>query len=92
MKTTNNNSEIPINFSNRESLLSANSEIIKQLQARLKAKRWRPQDGDSLKLAYILVYLESLKTQNSILKDVELDQLQSDIQELKEALKSRSRE
>jgi hypothetical protein len=48
MKTTNNSSEIPINFSNRESLLSANSEIIKQLQ--------------------------------------------SDIQELKEALKSRSRE
>ena len=92
MKTTNNSSEIPINFSNRESLLNANSEIIKQLHSRLKAKRFRPQEGDGLKLAYIRVYLESLKTQNSILKDVELDQLQSDIQELKEALKSRSRE
>lgn len=90
MKTTNNKPEISINFSNRESLLSANSAIIKQLQDRLKAKRFRPQEGDGLKLAYIRVYLQALQVQNTILKDTELDELKAELEELKEALKCQS--
>lgn len=91
MKTTNNKPEISTNFSNRESLLSANSAIIKQLQDRLKAKRFRPQEGDGLKLAYIRVYLQALQIQNTILKDIELDELKTELEELKEALKCQSK-
>lgn len=90
MKTTNSKPEISLNFSNRESLLSANSEIIKQLQDRLKAKRFRPQEGDGIKLAYIRVYLQALQVQNTILKDTELDEIKTELEELKEALKCRS--
>lgn len=92
MKTAINHPDISINFSSRESLLSANSELISQLQNRLKAKRFRPQEGDSLKLAYMRVFIQALQAQAAILKDVELDQLQTEIEELKEALKCRSRE
>jgi len=35
----------------RETLLNANSELIEQLQKRLKAKHFRAQEGDRLKLA-----------------------------------------
>lgn len=90
MKTTNSKPEFATNFSNRESLLSANSAIIKQLQGRLEAKRFRPQEGDSLKLAYIRVYLQALQIQNTILKDTELDELKTELEELKEALKCQS--
>ncbi|AKB19540.1 hypothetical protein [Methanosarcina sp. WWM596] len=91
MKTTNSKPEISIYFSKRESLLSSNSEIIKQLQERLKAKRFRPQEGDSTKLAYMRVYLQAIQVQNSILKDTELDEIKNEIEELKEALKSQSK-
>lgn len=79
MKTTINNPDISINFSSRESLLSANSELISQLQNRLKSKRFRPQGGDSLKLAYMRVYIQALQVQNAILKDNELDEIQKRI-------------
>lgn len=92
MKTAINNPDVSMNFSSRESLLSANSDLIFQLQNRLKAKRFRPQEGDSLKLAYMRVFIQALQAQAAILKDVELDQLETEIQELKEALKCRCRE
>jgi len=92
MKTANSNPENSIIFSDRESLLSANSSIIAQLQDRLKAKRFRPQEGDSLKLAYIRVYLQALQVQNTILKDTELDELKAELEELKEALKCQSKQ
>ena len=46
----------------RESLLSANSELIEQLQKRLKAKRFRAQEGDNLKLAYIRVFIQAYRS------------------------------
>jgi hypothetical protein len=73
---------IPINFSSREKLLSANSELIGQLQARLKSKRFKPQDGDGVKLAYVRVFVQALQVQNSILKDNELDEIQKRIEAL----------
>ncbi len=87
MKTLASKPDNSLKFSSRENLLSANSNIIAQLQARLKAKRFRPQEGDSLKLAYIRVYLQALQVQNTILKDIELDGIKNEIEELKEAMK-----
>jgi len=66
----------------RESLLSANSELIEQLQKRLKAKRFRAQEGDSLKLAYIRVFIQALQVQNAILKDLDIDEFQKRLEAL----------
>jgi len=74
-------------FSNRESLLSANSLLISQLQARLKAKRFRPQEGDSIRIGYMRALIQALQCQNAILKDAELDDLKKELEELKEAMK-----
>jgi hypothetical protein len=79
-------------FSSREALLSANSALIGQLQARLKSKRFRPADGDSIKIGYIRALIQALQAQNAILKDAELDDLKKEIEELKELMKCKSRE
>ncbi|HEY3361026.1 MAG TPA: hypothetical protein VGK06_04145 [Methanosarcina sp.] len=88
---TNNNilSENIFIFSSRDSLLKANSILIENLQKRINVKRFRPQEGDSIKLGYIRVLIQAIQAQNSVLKDVEINELQSDVQELKEALKCR---
>lgn len=78
-------------FSSRESLLSANSALIKQLQSRLKAKRFRPQEGDSVRIGYIRALIQALQCQNAIMKDGELDNLKNEFDSLKEALKCQSR-
>jgi hypothetical protein len=79
-------------FSSRGALLSANSGLISQLQARLKAKRFRPQEGDSVKIGYTRALIQALQCQNAILKDVELDDLKKEIEELKDMMKCKSRE
>lgn len=79
-------------FSSRESLLSANSTLIGQLQSRLKAKRWRVQEGENLKISYCRTLIQALQAQNAILKDAELDDLKKEIEELKELMKCKSRE
>jgi TfoX/Sxy family transcriptional regulator of competence genes len=80
-----NTMRTPINVSElltRESLLRANSELILQLQERLKAKRFRPQKGDSLRLAYIRVFIQALQVQNVIMKDIELDEFKDRLEAL----------
>ena len=76
-------------FSSRESLISVNSVLIAQLRDRLKAKRFRPQDGDSLKISYIRALIQALTWQNAIQKDTELDDLKKEIEELREFMKCR---
>lgn len=66
-------------FSSRESLLSVNSVLITQLQDRLKAKRFRPQEGDSVRIGYIRALIQALQCQNAILKDIELDEIKKRI-------------
>ena len=66
----------------RESLLNANSELIEQLQKRMKAKRFRAQEGDSLKLAYIRAFIQTLQVQNAILKDLDIDEFQKRLEAL----------
>lgn len=75
-------------FTSREALLSANSVLIAQLQDRLKAKRFRPQEGDSIKIGYIRVLIQALQAQNAILKDIELDEFKKRL----EALESSQRQ
>lgn len=82
--------QVITDFSNRESLLSANSVLITQLQARLKAKRFRPQEGDSIRIGYMRALIQALQCQNAILKDAELDDLKKELEELKEAMKCQS--
>jgi hypothetical protein len=78
--------------SRREALIAANEDLITKLQSRLKAKRFVPHDGDSQKQGYIRLLIQALKVHNEILKDVELDQLKQEIQELKESMACKSRE
>lgn len=92
MQPKTKNSPIPIDCNNREALLKANSVLIGQLQNRLKAKRWRPQEGENLKISYIRALIQALQAQNTILKDVELDDLKKEIEDLKDLMKCRSRE
>lgn len=92
MKTDSGRLENSSIFSSRESLLKANSDLICQLQIRLKAKRFRPQEGDSLKLAYMRVFIQALQAQAAILKDVDIDRLQADVEELKQAIKTQSQD
>lgn len=79
------------NFSDRNSLIQANALLISQLRDRLKMKRWRVQEGESLKVSYYRALIQALQTQNSILKDSEMDELKKEIEELKELMKSPSR-
>jgi len=51
----------------------------------LKAKRFRLQEGDSIKLAYMRVFIQALTLQNTILRDAELEELQERIKALEEA-------
>jgi hypothetical protein len=86
MRNDNSNPTISLDFFNRESLLKANSALIGQLQSRLKAKRFRPAEGDTIKLGYIRALVQALTCQNTILKDVELDELKKEMEELKEIM------
>ena len=92
MKTNDNLIENLSFFSSREFLLKANAELIDTLQKRINVKRFRPQEGDSIKLGYIRVLVQALQAQNAILKDVELDDLKKEIKELKELMKCKYRE
>jgi hypothetical protein len=92
MKTNINNPENSSIFSSREFLLKANAELIENLQKRINVKRFRPQEGDSIKLGYIRALIQALQAQNAILKDAELDDLKKEIEELKELMKCKSRE
>lgn len=91
MKTSSNSPDTSLNFSSRESLLRANADLISQLQKRLHSKRFRPQEGDSVKLGYIRALIQAIQTQNAVLKDIELDELKKEISELKEGLSCQSK-
>lgn len=92
MKTIINNLENSSIFSSREFLLKTNAELIENLKKRIYVKRFRPQEGDSIKLGYIRVLIQALQAQNAILKDSELDDLKKEIEELKDLMKCKSRE
>jgi len=90
MKTSSSPPKSSPEYNNREKLISANSAVLDILYRRVAAKRFRVQEGDSLKLGYIRAYIQALQAQNTILKDVEIDELRKEIAELKEAIKLQS--
>lgn len=90
MKNDNSRTDDYQDFSTRDRLLRANSELIYNLQKRINVKRFRVQEGDNTKLGYVRAFIQALQVQNAILKDAELDKLRAEIQELKEAIKSQS--
>lgn len=70
-------------FSNHDSLLSANAALITQLQNRLQVKRFRANENDNSKLEYMKTLSEALKVQNEILANAELDEIKEEIARLK---------
>jgi hypothetical protein len=90
MKTDTNNPENSLNISSREYLLKTNARLIESLQKRINVKRFRPQEGDNIKLGYIRALIQALQAQNAIMKDTELDDLKKEIEELKGAVKCQS--
>ncbi|KKG31041.1 hypothetical protein DU38_05215 [Methanosarcina mazei] len=66
--------EIDLKYFSREDLLRANGEVIKQLQARIKGKRFRVQEGDLIKIQYTKTLIYALKSANEILKDIQLEE------------------
>ena len=74
--------EINFEFKDRNSLIHANAILISQLQSRLKAKRWRVQEGESLRVSYFRTLILALQAQNAILKDSELDELKKRLEAL----------
>jgi hypothetical protein len=91
MKTDNKTLKISLNLSSRESLLKANAELIENLRKRLNVKRFRPQDGDSIKLGYLRVLIQALQAQNAILKDTELDEFKKRLEALENSQTSGSK-
>lgn len=91
MQNDTDNPENKKKFASRESLISANSDLLETLHKRLAVVRFRPAEGDSIKLAYIRVYIQALQAQNSILKDIELDDIKAELEELRELVKCQSR-
>ncbi len=90
MKTDNNEPEKTIIFPCRESLLRVNSVLISNLQKRVNVKRFRVQEGDSVKLGYIRALIQALQVQNAIIKDFELDTLKQELEEVRELVRSQS--
>jgi hypothetical protein len=66
----------------RDDLLRANGEIIKQLQARIKGKRFRIQEGDLIKIQYMKTLIYALKSANEILKDTQLEEFDKKLRTL----------
>jgi hypothetical protein len=90
MKIDNNKPEKTINSTSRESLLKVNTELIANLQKRVNVKRFRVQEGDSVKLGYIRVLIQALQVQNAIIKDIELDVIKQELEEVRELVKNQS--
>jgi hypothetical protein len=88
MKNENRKAGNTLFFSCRESLIKTNADLISNLQKRISVKRFRPQEGDSIKLGYIRALIQALQVQNSILKDSEIDELKTEIEELREMLEN----
>lgn len=74
----------------RYELIQSNKVLIKNLEKRLKAKRFIVREGDYQKQGYIRLLIQALKVQNDILKDAELDELKKEIDEIKELIKYKS--
>lgn len=73
-----------IKIFSRDDLLQANGEIIKQLQTRIRGKRFRVQEGDLVKIQYMKTLIYALRCANEILKDIQLEEFDKRLKTLEE--------
>lgn len=90
MQNNTSKPEIIKTYSSRESLLKANAQLIADLHKRVICRRFRPQAGDSVKLSYARALIQAIGLQSAILKDIELDEVKHELQELRELVENQS--
>ena len=61
MKNDINNPDELQNFHCRESLLKYNAELLAEIKKKVSMKRFKVSEGDSIKLAYIRVYIQAIQ-------------------------------
>lgn len=71
----------------RSHLLDISSKMIKEILRRIKGKRFRPTEGDAVKLQYLRVLISAIQAHNTILKDSELEEIKKRLDSL-EAIKT----
>lgn len=82
MKNDNETPNIEGVFVTRQTLLNVNSDLIFRIQKRLQARRFKPMEGDTIKLGYIRALIQALEVHSRIIKDVELDEIEKRLQAL----------
>jgi hypothetical protein len=60
----------------RNELLEFNASVILLLTQRLQGNRFRPRQGDAIRLGYIRSLIQALQSYNEILKGCELEELE----------------
>ncbi|TGC07017.1 hypothetical protein [Methanolobus halotolerans] len=83
---TSNINKNPSEILSRQHLLDVSSKMIKEILSRIKSKRFRPTEGDSIKLQYLRVLVSAIQAHNSILKDTELDDIKKRLENLEVTL------
>jgi len=69
----------------RVDLLKNSVSILRKMEYRLLVERWKPRENDHDFLAYVRAYAQLITSVNAIAKDLELEMLKQEIEELKEA-------
>ncbi|MCQ1536826.1 hypothetical protein FTO70_14325 [Methanosarcina sp. KYL-1] len=70
----------------RNRLLRDIADLDAELKDRLKGKRFRPQEGDMIKIQYIKTRLVAMRLINDVLKEIELSDLEKEVIELRELI------
>ncbi|WP_406662398.1 hypothetical protein V7O66_06580 [Methanolobus sp. ZRKC3] len=66
----------------RMKLLDVSSWLVESLRIRLAADRFREREGDSIKLQYLRVLVQAMQAHNSILKEQELEEIKTRLDQL----------
>lgn len=84
-KNSNVESGFPSGILDRTHLLDISSKMIKDILNRTKGKRFRPSEGDAVKLQYLRVLISAIQAHNAILKDNELQDIKKRLDSLESA-------
>jgi hypothetical protein len=91
MRSDTSEPEILEKITSRGSLLKVNAQLIAQLQKRINGKRFKQQEGDSVKLGYIRCLISAIGVYSQALRDVEISEVKKELDDLRELLKSQNR-
>ncbi len=73
----------------RNELLKMSSWLVDNLQGRLSKPRFIVQETDPVKLQYYRVFIQAVQTHNSILRDVELEDIKTRMALIEATLETR---